>query len=91
MEINTLIIIYVFGIVGEIVFLFIKPRILLTLPIIASCIAFIILKDSNIFILALTQCLVGFVGALVFYAVDQLVLKKKRKNSKEEKTMIKDL
>lgn len=89
MEANTVIIVYVFAILIQIGVIFLKPKIIVALPIIIVSICYIFTKEDNLFILCLIQCLIAFLGLLTFYIVNSLIAKKK--NSSIDKTKIKDL
>lgn len=91
METSALVILYLLGSLLEMVLVFVKPRMLLAVPVIISCILFLVYREQDIFFLACVQSLIGFVGALVLYAVDHLSKKKGRKPNEEEKAIIKDL
>lgn len=89
MQIETLVIVYVIGILIEIGIVFIKPRYISFIPVIATCISFLCIKDSNLFNLALIQTFILVIGLLVFYLVDAHIYKKN--NKKIDKTKIQDL
>ncbi|MDD4531826.1 MAG: hypothetical protein PHW22_00050 [Bacilli bacterium] len=89
MEIDTLIVLYVIGILVEIGIVFIKPRFLSALPIVATCIAFLILKEGDIFILSLIQCGICFVGNITMTLVNRH--QGKKKNNSIAKSVLKDL
>lgn len=89
MTIDIIIVIYVIGILIEIGILFIKPRFIAFFPVMISCVAFLYLKDSNIFNLAIIQSFILAFGLFTFYIVDSIISKKRHK--KIEKTIIKDI
>jgi len=89
MEINTLIILYVVGIVIEIGSIFIKPRIISFLPIIVSCICFLIIKEPDIFSLSLIQCGICFIGNITMLFVNRYNHSKRNKDV--VKSELKDL
>ena len=89
METDTLIVFYVVGILIEIGIVFIKPRFLSALPVIATCISFLILKEGNIFNLSLIQCGICFIGNIALILVNRY--QNKRKNKAIAKSELKDL
>jgi|GEM_PF-2752441 divalent metal cation (Fe/Co/Zn/Cd) transporter len=89
MEINTLIVLYVVGILAEIGIIFIKPRFLSALPIVATCISFLVLKEGDIFNLSLIQCGICFVGNITLILVNRY--RGKKKNDAIAKSELKDL
>lgn len=89
MQISVIIILYVFGLLLELGVSFLKWKIVSTIPVIISCIVFLITKEENFYILAFYQIIVAFVTIIVERIVKAIRCKKK--NSEIDKMQIKDL
>jgi len=88
MQISVIIILYVFGLLLELGVSFLKWKIISTIPVIVSCIVFLITKEENFYILAFYQ----FIVALVTIIVERIVkaIRYKKKKSEIDKMQIKD-
>lgn len=89
MEIEITIIIFVIGLLLEVIVSSFKNKIFSTIPVIISSIVFIITKEENWYILAFYQVIMCFIWLVMQNSI-KIILKKKR-NSEIEKTKIKDL
>ncbi len=89
MQINEIIILYILGLLLELGVSCFKWKILSTLPVIISCIIFLITKNENFYILAFYQIIIAFVTIIVERIVKAISYKKK--NSEIDKMHIKDL
>ena len=86
---NPIIIIYVFGLLLEVMISLLKNKFLTAIPVIVSSIIFLITKEENWYDLAMLQTIMSFISITTCYVV-QAISKKKRK-SDVDKTKIKDL
>ena len=89
MKIETIIIIYVIGLLLEVIISLFKNKIFTTIPVIISSIVFVITKEENWYLLAFYQVIMCFISVITQYIV-KAILKKKR-NSEVDKSKIKDL
>ena len=89
MQISVIIIMYVVGLLLEIGVSFLKWKIVSTIPVIISCIVFLVTKEENFYILAFYQIIVAFVTIVVERIVK--AIRHKKKNSEIDKMQIKDL
>lgn len=89
MGIETIIIIYVLGLLAEVLLSLCKFKVVLVLPIIISSIAFLITKEENCYLLAFYQVIVCLI-TLVAEKITRELIRKKR-NNKIDKSKIKDL
>lgn len=89
MHIDTTIIIFVIGLMIEVIFSLFENKYLMAIPITISSIIFIITKDINWYNLAFYQVIICFISISLVYVV-KAILKNKR-ISEIDKTKIKDL
>ncbi len=89
MQIHEIIILYIFCLLLELGISLTKWKVLTTLPVVVSCIVFLITKEENFYILAFYQIIVAFVTI----ATERIVkaIRYKKKNSEIDKMSIKDL
>ena len=80
---------YVFGLLLELGVSFLKWKIVSFVPVIVSCIVFLITKEENFYILAFYQIIVAFVTIIAERIVK--AIRYKKKNSEIDKMQIKDL
>lgn len=89
MQIHEIIILYIFGLLIEFGISLTKWKILSVLPVIISCIIFMITKEENFYILAFYQIIISFVTIIVESIIKAIYHKKK--NSEIDKMKVKDL
>lgn len=89
MLIYEIIILYVLGLLFELGVSLCKKKIFTTIPVIISCIIFMITKEENCYLLAFYQILIAFVTIVVERIVK--AIRYKKKNSEVDKMKIKDL
>ncbi len=89
MSVETVVIIYVLGLLLTVLVSLLKNKIFTAVPIIISSIIFIATKEENFYMLAFYQVIVCFVSIIVQYIVNAIV--KKARNSEVDKSKIKDL
>lgn len=89
MKIETIIIIYVIGLLLEVIISLFKNKIFTTIPVIISSIVFVITKEENWYLLAFYQVIMCFISVITQYIVKAIW--KKKRNSEVDKSKIKDL
>ncbi len=89
MQIHEIIILYIFGLLLELGLSLTKWKIFTVLPVIVSCIVFLITKEENFYILAFYQIIIAFVTIIVERIVK--AIRYKKKSSEIDKMRVKDL
>lgn len=89
MIIYEIIIFYILGLLIEFILSFCKRKVFTIIPVIISCIFFLITKKENCYLLAFYQIILAFMTIAVDFIVK--TINHKRKNSNIDKMKIKDL
>lgn len=89
MGIETIIIIYVLGLMLEVALSLSRFKILAIIPIMIFSIIFLITKEENFYLLAFYQIIVFFITIIVERITNQIA--KRKQNSAIDKLKIKDL